>query len=128
MNNKKESVLASYSSWVNQTFFSSPKPPRAPLLFIQPLIQRVSASILRSKTMGCELDNSAQLSLRLRMISALLLIILESFLACRGTTLLLIAPENDLSCENYDMSDKNASFLPVINSKSVKEYKQKNYP
>jgi len=58
MSTKKEFVLTSYSSWVIQRFFYSPKPCRSALRFTEPLIQKASASFPGNRAMGFETDKS----------------------------------------------------------------------
>lgn len=58
MSTKKEFVLASYSSWVIQSLFFSPKPCRSALRFTEPLTQRASASFPGNRTTGFETDKS----------------------------------------------------------------------
>jgi len=58
MSNKKEFILTSYSSWVIQSIFYSPKPCRSALSFAEPLTQRRPTFSPGNKATGCETGNS----------------------------------------------------------------------
>jgi hypothetical protein len=57
MNNKKEFIVTSYTSWVIQSILYSSKPCRSALRYTEPLTQRTTASA-GNKATGCETDNS----------------------------------------------------------------------